>query len=111
MLPRACMGIVANYFLTYSGPKQDFATELQSKFPCCEEPRADLQQAFLFWEDVRRCVDEMCTAGLDCNELAEDMKAAGTLLLSKQNELGLFPEASNLRGDESERVKAAVRQS
>lgn len=111
MLSRASMGIVANFFLTYSGPKQNFATELHSKFPCCEHPMEDLRQAFLFYEDLGRCVAEMCEAGLDCGELMEDMKVAGDLLHTKQNELGLFPVASNLRGDESDRVKAAVRSS
>jgi len=110
MLPRACMGIVANFFLTYTGDPADFHKDLAERFPCCQQPTPDLQQAFLFWEDVRRCVESMCEAGLDCADLAEDMRLAGRMLLERQKVLNFFPEPSNLRGDESARVKGVVRE-
>lgn len=106
MLPRACMGIVAGFFLDYTGDPGKFNTELTNRFPCCMQPKPDLQQAFLFWEDVRRCVDDMVEAGLDCGDFAEDMRVASEMLQVKQKQLDIFPEPANLRGDESERVKA-----
>jgi hypothetical protein len=111
MLPRACMGIVANYFLSYNGGSdpEKFNAALAERFPCCSQPRVDLQQAILFWEDVRRCVDEMCASGLDCSDLAEDMKVAGQMLLAKQGQVSVYPDTSLLRGDESDRVRAACR--
>jgi len=109
MLPRACMGIVANFFLTYNGDTNDFNTILMDKFPCCSQPRFDLQQAMLFWEDVRRCVDEMCASELDCSELAEDMAAADAVLQRKMTSMALWPEPAHLRGDETDWVRNAVR--
>lgn len=108
MLPRACMGIVANFFLSYDGNPAQFHKELTSKFPCCMQPKPDLQQAFLFWEDIHRCVDELAEAGLGCDELAEDMKVASNMLHERQKLLDIFPEPGSLRGDESDRVKSAV---
>jgi len=110
MLPRACMGIVTHFFLTYVGEPEQFQKELVARFPCCVQPRLDLQQAFLFWEDVRRCVESMCEAGLDCADLAEDMRAAGQMMNDRQKLLNVFPEPGNLRGDESDRVKGVVRE-
>lgn len=108
MLPRACMGIVFDFFLRYEGEPDQFLPALVLRFPCCMFPKQDMQQAIIFWEDVRRCVDEMCTSGLDCTDSVEDMRVAGEMLLAKQKLLGLYPEPDNFRGDESDRVKDAA---
>lgn len=106
MLPRACMGITASFLLTAEHTNSEtFHRELVARFPCCVQPSLDLQQGMLFWEDVRRCVDQMCEAGLDCGELAEEMRVAGDLLASKKQQFNMFPDPSILRGDEPERVK------
>mmetsp|Transcript_78193 Transcript_78193/g.253197 ORF Transcript_78193/g.253197 Transcript_78193/m.253197 type:complete len:181 (+) Transcript_78193:1-543(+) len=91
MLPRACMGIVCLFFLRYNGDPALFSKELILRFPCCVQPREDLKGAFHFWEDLRRCVDEIAEP-LGAEELAEDMKAASTILLQQQQKLGLFPD-------------------
>mmetsp|Transcript_15913 Transcript_15913/g.25330 ORF Transcript_15913/g.25330 Transcript_15913/m.25330 type:complete len:778 (-) Transcript_15913:171-2504(-) len=110
MLPRACMGIVVEYFLKYKGEPQSFIRDLQSKFPCCTHARLDLMQAFIFWEDLVRCVEEMAEAGLEIDQLRADTEAAGKMLKSQQKRLGLIPEASVFRGDEHPKVKAACGQ-
>merc|ERR1719231_494532 len=35
MLPRACMGIVSQYFLKYNGDPAQFQKELAARYPCC----------------------------------------------------------------------------
>jgi len=52
-----------------------------------------LQVAFFFWEDLRRCVDEIAEP-LEAEELAEDMKVASTLLQQQQQKLRIFPDRS-----------------
>merc|ERR1719262_639701 len=53
MLPRACMGIVARYFLNFQGEPAQFQKELGVRFPCCAQPMVDLKSAFDFWEELR----------------------------------------------------------
>lgn len=108
MLPRACMGIVVHHVLTYTGDPSQFERDLAVKFPCCVEPRKDLMQGFIFWEDVQRVVGELCTAGLELDQFAEDMKHATGLLREKQRLLNLHVGPSSLRGDEHPSVKAMI---
>ncbi|CAE8691263.1 unnamed protein product [Polarella glacialis] len=91
MLPRACMGIVCLFFLKYQGEPRHFARELTLRFPCCHQPLEDLKGAFLFWEDLKRCVNEIAEP-LGAEELAADMKAASEILVRQQQKLGIFPE-------------------
>eukprot|EP00930_Biecheleria_cincta_P050595 TRINITY_DN3578_c0_g1_i1.p1 TRINITY_DN3578_c0_g1~~TRINITY_DN3578_c0_g1_i1.p1 ORF type:complete len:758 (-),score=151.08 TRINITY_DN3578_c0_g1_i1:402-2675(-) len=89
MLPRACMGIVAKYFLSYEGrDAESFKTDLQKRFSCCMRPVEDLKIAFKFWEDLRRCVNTMAES-LGAEELAEDMRSANELLEAKRRQLGI----------------------
>jgi len=90
MLPRACMGIVALFFLRYQGnDPQQFERELVARFPCCIQPLADLRLAMHFWDELRRCVEKIADP-LGAEELAEDMKVASEVLRSKQQQLGLL---------------------
>mmetsp|Transcript_121433 Transcript_121433/g.303046 ORF Transcript_121433/g.303046 Transcript_121433/m.303046 type:complete len:92 (-) Transcript_121433:169-444(-) len=89
MLPRACMGIVVRHFLDYRGEASSFAREIQTRFPCCNQPIEDLRSAFAFWEDLRRCVDDIAEK-LGAEELAEDMKNASEILYAQQQKLGIF---------------------
>jgi len=107
MLPRACMGIVCQFFLQYNGNPGDFTKELQDRFPCCLQAKEDLKTAMLFWEDLRRCVNEIAEP-LGATELAEDMKNASMYLEQQQQRLGLFPTQQNLRGDEHHLVVQAA---
>jgi len=91
MLPRACMGIVALFFLRYAGDPAAFQKELTVRFPCCAQPREDLRGAFHFWDDLRRCVDEIAEP-LGAEELSADMKTASLFLQQQQQRLGIFPE-------------------
>mmetsp|Transcript_50726 Transcript_50726/g.117800 ORF Transcript_50726/g.117800 Transcript_50726/m.117800 type:complete len:761 (+) Transcript_50726:91-2373(+) len=91
MLPRACMGIVCLFFLRYRGDQHSLSKELVQRFPCCVQPKEDLRTAFHFWDDLRRCVDEIAEP-LGAEELAEDMKAASDLLRQQQQRLGVFPD-------------------
>jgi len=108
MLPRACMGIVADFFLNYSGSPDQLHREMQAKFPCCQAPREDLQQAMVFWEEMRRCVDQMNEQGLGIEDVAEEMNAANEVLREMQKKLNFYPDTKILRGDETEKVKAFV---
>jgi len=89
MLPRACMGIVCLFFLKYEGDAVSFPRELVQRFPCCSRPMEDLATAFLFWDDLKRCVRKIAEP-LGAQELAADMEAASKVLARKRNELGLF---------------------
>merc|ERR1711953_829957 len=75
MLPRACMGIVVRHFLEYQGDAASFQKEIQGRFPCCLQPIEDLKNAFLLWEDLRRCVDAIAEP-LECEELRDEMTMA-----------------------------------
>eukprot|EP00397_Hematodinium_sp_SG-2012_P004929 GEMP01004944.1.p1 GENE.GEMP01004944.1~~GEMP01004944.1.p1 ORF type:complete len:747 (+),score=110.91 GEMP01004944.1:461-2701(+) len=83
MLTRACMGIVATHFLTYRGEPQNISKEMQSKFPCCVQPLQDLQIAFDFWEELKRCVDAIAEP-LGAMDLKEDMDVASSILSEKR---------------------------
>jgi hypothetical protein len=82
-LPRACMGIVVRYFLDYKGDAASFQRDSVSRFPCCLQPVEDLKCAFQFWEDLRRCVNEIAEP-LDCGELKDEMKMATEEFLQPQ---------------------------
>uniref|UniRef100_A0A7S1AHB7 XPG N-terminal domain-containing protein n=1 Tax=Noctiluca scintillans TaxID=2966 RepID=A0A7S1AHB7_NOCSC len=88
MLPRACMGIVVRFFLDYTGDPASFQSELQSKFPCCMQAKEDLKNAFLFWEDLRRCIKEIAEP-LGAQKFLEDMDEATELLVKQQTKLGI----------------------
>lgn len=88
MLPRACMGIVARFFLEFQGTGQQFKDQLSVKFPCCANPVDDLRVAFLFWEDLKRCVDQIAEP-LGAQELRGDMLKASQMLHAQQKHLGI----------------------
>jgi len=88
MPPRACMGIVVRSFLEYRGEPAAFWKVTASRFPCCAQPLEDLQSAFAFWDDLRRCVDTIAEP-LGAEELSEDMKNASAILHAQQQRLGL----------------------
>lgn len=91
MLPRACMGIVCLFFLKYEGDPKRFQSELVSRFPCCVQPLEDLKSAFVFWEDLKRCVNAIAVP-LGAEELAADMKAASEFLAQQQRHLNIYPD-------------------
>mmetsp|Transcript_81088 Transcript_81088/g.235223 ORF Transcript_81088/g.235223 Transcript_81088/m.235223 type:complete len:770 (+) Transcript_81088:132-2441(+) len=93
MLPRACMGIVVRHFLEYRGDPAEFSKVTSQKFPCCVQPIEDLQCAFAFWEEFRRCVDRAAEP-LGIQELADSMVLPSQMLHAKQQELGIFPQSS-----------------
>jgi len=107
MLPRACMGIVCLFFLNYPGDPHRFSTELANRFPCCHQALKDLKDAMVFWLDLMRCVADIA-GPLGAEDLYEDMEAANVLLQQRQQYLGIFPDQSNLRGDEHRRVTQLV---
>lgn len=88
MLPRACMGIVCLFFLKYKGDPANFPRELTQRFPCCARPMEDLSTAFVFWDDLKRCVLKIAEP-VGAQELAADMQAASKVLARKRNDLGL----------------------
>jgi hypothetical protein len=88
MLPRACMGIVVQYFLRYSGDPSQFGKELSMRYPCCLQPVEDLKTAFTFWNDLKRCVDTIAEP-LGAEELSEDMTHATEILTMQMDRLGL----------------------
>jgi len=88
MLPRACMGIVVRYFLEFKGDSQQLHKDLMQRFPCCVQPIEDLKNAFRFWEDLRRCVEQIAEP-LGAQELNEDMKMAELVLEAQKKRLGL----------------------
>jgi len=58
------------------------------RFPCCVQPIEDLKNAFRFWEDLRRCVEQIAEP-LGAQELNEDMKMAELVLEAQKKRLGL----------------------
>lgn len=86
MLPRACMGIVVHFFLTYQGDPSSFQKDICARFPCCIQPVADLNNAFAFWKDLKRCVDVIAEP-LGADELKEDMDFANHILQEQQKKL------------------------
>ncbi|CAJ1416586.1 unnamed protein product [Effrenium voratum] len=89
MLPRACMGILVRYFLEYKGSDgESFKTDVAKRFPCCVQAIDDLQLAFTFWGDLRRCVDTIAET-LGAEELSEDMRKASDILNAQRQKLNL----------------------
>lgn len=88
MLPRACMGIVARFFLAYSGEASGFHKDLTLRFPCCLQPAQDLKSAFLFWEELKRCVDKIAEP-LGAADLKDDMDEAHQLLTRQRQKLNM----------------------
>mmetsp|Transcript_104029 Transcript_104029/g.323462 ORF Transcript_104029/g.323462 Transcript_104029/m.323462 type:complete len:749 (-) Transcript_104029:78-2324(-) len=89
MLPRACMGIVVRHFLEYRGEPAAFVKDISVRFPCCVQPVEDLRTAFVFWEDLRRCVDAIADP-LGAEELRDDMNGATDVLYAQQQKLGIM---------------------
>jgi len=96
MLPRACMGIVCQFFLWYTGRPDRFLKDLHQQFPCCLQPREDLKLAFAFWEDLRLVIDAIAEP-LGVEELQKDMEIASQMLRKQQERLDVKPEAPPLR--------------
>mmetsp|Transcript_96798 Transcript_96798/g.258726 ORF Transcript_96798/g.258726 Transcript_96798/m.258726 type:complete len:258 (-) Transcript_96798:121-894(-) len=89
--PRACMGIVAEYFLRYTGtadPAQ-FERDVKAAYPCCKDPVGDLRNAFQFWAELRRCVGEMAAVMPEWGSFAGDMDAAGAVLQGQRDNLAI----------------------
>eukprot|EP00440_Ansanella_granifera_P034923 gb/GFBE01037884.1/.p1 GENE.gb/GFBE01037884.1/~~gb/GFBE01037884.1/.p1 ORF type:complete len:731 (+),score=127.65 gb/GFBE01037884.1/:1-2193(+) len=87
-LPRACMGIVCLYFLKYNGDPKHFHKAIVQRFQCCHNPLEDLKGAFVFWEDLKRCVLQIAEP-LGATDLADSMKAAGEVLARQRKILGV----------------------
>jgi len=77
------MGIVVRTFLDYKGTPDAFQREITAKFPCCQQPLEDLKNAFVFWADLKRCVEEIAEP-LGAQELADDMNMANGFLIQQQ---------------------------
>jgi hypothetical protein len=88
MLPRACMGIVVNYFLKYRGDPASFVKNATAQFPCCVQPIVDLKLAFQFWEDLKRCIEAIADP-LGAEDLRDDMTNASEMLYAQQRRLGI----------------------
>merc|ERR1711959_751760 len=78
-LPRACMGIVAKFFLGWKGSGNEFRREVARVFPCCVQPIQDLQIACAFWEELRRCVSVIARP-LGATDLMMEMQEASKML-------------------------------
>eukprot|EP00931_Biecheleriopsis_adriatica_P003970 TRINITY_DN105710_c0_g1_i1.p1 TRINITY_DN105710_c0_g1~~TRINITY_DN105710_c0_g1_i1.p1 ORF type:complete len:754 (-),score=202.76 TRINITY_DN105710_c0_g1_i1:55-2316(-) len=83
MLPRACMGIVVRFFLEYKGDIESFKVNLTKRFPCCVRAIDDLQLAFTFWDELRRCVDTIAE-DLQADDLSKDLKIANDILQAQR---------------------------
>merc|ERR1719387_1886563 len=89
MLPRSCMGIVARFFLHYQGEGgQHFHKELQARFPCCAQAAMDLKSAFVFWDELMRCVNVIANP-LGADDLLADMNQASQLLADQRRATGI----------------------
>lgn len=91
MLPRACMGIVARFFLQFQGTGVEFKNQVVTRFPCCANPLEDLKLAFVFWEDLKRCVDQIAEP-LGAEELSKMMHNASQMLHAQQKRLGIHKD-------------------
>lgn len=97
MLSRACMGIVCLFFLNYTELYPgSFKRDLRLRFPCCSDPLEDLRNAFQFWNDLKRCVDETAES-LQNQNMSDDFRAASAVLAAQQQKLG-FCERGFSRG-------------
>mmetsp|Transcript_55099 Transcript_55099/g.112512 ORF Transcript_55099/g.112512 Transcript_55099/m.112512 type:complete len:93 (+) Transcript_55099:73-351(+) len=85
MLPRACMGVVANFFLEFKGSQEKFLSEVGARFPCCMAAAEDLTQAVVFWNEFSRCVRTIAEP-LGAEELNQDIQFA-TQILEDQRRL------------------------
>eukprot|EP00933_Yihiella_yeosuensis_P021782 TRINITY_DN17190_c0_g1_i1.p1 TRINITY_DN17190_c0_g1~~TRINITY_DN17190_c0_g1_i1.p1 ORF type:complete len:755 (-),score=163.04 TRINITY_DN17190_c0_g1_i1:341-2605(-) len=88
MLPRACLGIVVNFFLDYKGDAKSFKDDVQKRFPCCVQPMEDLKTAFDFWDDLTRCVKTIVSDLGSCEDMAQEMEMAGEMLKKQKARLG-----------------------
>jgi hypothetical protein len=89
MPPRACMGIVFKFFLDYRKDASTFEKDLRAKFPCCVQPLEDLKHGFIFWNDLRRCIETIAEQ-LGAEEMSEDMKAASQVLDRQRQRVGMM---------------------
>jgi hypothetical protein len=96
IFPRACTGIVVLFFLSYRGDAGSFTKELRVRFPCCRDAKQDLRDAFLFWNDLRRCVDETAEP-LQNQVMSDDFRTASGVLAAQQKQLGVFPPTAKDR--------------
>lgn len=85
---RSCMGIVMRYFLGYKGESRHLVKDLQNHFPCCAQPLVDLQLAFSFWAEFKRCV-EIIAGPLETQDLLAEMESATTVLNNQRKRLGI----------------------
>lgn len=88
MLPRACMGILAKFFLEYTGKPEQFEHDLKKKFPCAVDPVADLKAGFIFWDDLHRVVDAIAEP-LGTTDMLDEIKAASLIITEKRKTLGI----------------------
>ena len=93
MLPRACLGIVAKFFLDYIPNGNDnvakqFEADLRRKFPCAVDPIADLRTGFAFWDELHRVIEAIAEP-LGTTDMLEEMNSARRILAEKQKALGL----------------------
>ncbi|CAD7964932.1 unnamed protein product [Amoebophrya sp. A120] len=82
-LPRACLGIICNFFLTYEGDVTEFRGKLEENFQCCVQPVQDLEKGMQFWFLLKRAVDVIAKSLPGAEDLAADM-AEATRVLRKQ---------------------------
>mmetsp|Transcript_28659 Transcript_28659/g.66073 ORF Transcript_28659/g.66073 Transcript_28659/m.66073 type:complete len:750 (+) Transcript_28659:129-2378(+) len=90
MLSRACMGIVVKFFLEYRGNAANFEAQLAAKFPCCMQAKDDLRNALHFWEDLRRCINDIA-GPLGCERFNEQMRVANDILQRQCQALNIRP--------------------
>jgi len=88
MLTRACMGIVTKHFLEFKGSREQLVKEMQANFPCCQQPLADLQIAFEFWKELKKCLDAIAEP-LGAEHLKEEMDHANGILEAQKQKYGL----------------------
>mmetsp|Transcript_141394 Transcript_141394/g.316965 ORF Transcript_141394/g.316965 Transcript_141394/m.316965 type:complete len:326 (-) Transcript_141394:23-1000(-) len=89
--PRACMGIVAEYFLGYtaSSDPAKFQQDAKLKFTCCRDPVGDLRNACQFWTELRRCVGVMASSMPEWGVFASEMDGAAVLLDAQKASVGI----------------------
>ena len=94
MLPRACLGIVSKFFLDYvvsgssAGAAKQFEADLKKKFPCTQDPIADLKAGFAFWDELYRIMD-VISEPLGTTEMLDEMKTANRIITEKRKVIGI----------------------
>lgn len=88
MLPRACLGIVAKFFLDFTGDAKQFEAALKTKFPCTATPMADLRAGFAFWDELLKVINAIAEP-LGTTDLLDEMTAANKVLLAKRKLIGI----------------------